>query len=76
MKISRKIQLTLYSLFTIVTFHKFYICEDCHKIHRFSGNEMQICGGWYEPYVYVSNKCAENTINKAYKILRESILKR
>ena len=69
MKFKRKIELTFYSLFSIVTFHKYYICENCHKIHKRTGNEFDICGGWYEPHVFVSNDCAQKTIKKAKEVL-------
>lgn len=70
MKFKRKVELTFYSLFSIVTFNKYYICEDCHKIHKRNGNEFTICGGWYEPYVFVSNDCANATIRRAQEVLR------
>ena len=74
MKIKRKIELVFYSLFSIVTFHKYYICEDCHKIHKRTGNEFKSCGGWYKNHVFVSNHCANKTIAKAGKALRDAIL--
>ena len=75
MSIKRKIELTFYSLFSIVTFHKYYICEDCHKIHKRTGNEFEVCGGWYEHHVFVSNDCANKTINNTRKMLFEEVLK-
>lgn len=74
MKIKRKIELTFYSLFSIVTFHKYYICEDCHNIHKRTGNEFEVCGGWYRHHVFVSNDCVSKTINNARKSLREALL--
>lgn len=74
MKIKRKIELTFYSLFSIVAFHKYYICEDCHKIHKRTGNEFKVCGGWYKHHVFVSDNCTNKVINDARKKLRESIL--
>lgn len=74
MKIKRKIELIFYSLFSIVTFHKYYICEDCQKIHKRTGNEFEVCGGWYRRHVFVSNDCANKTINNARKSLREALL--
>lgn len=75
MKIKRRIQLTCYSLFSILTFHKFYICEECHKIHKRTGvDEFEVCGGWYRRHVFVSNECANKVIADARKKLRESIL--
>ena len=76
MKFKRRIELTLYSLFSIVTFHKYYICESCHKIHKRNGNEFEVCGGWYEPHVFVSIDCANKVINQARKILSDSILEK
>ena len=72
MKLKRKVELTFYSLFSIVTFNKYYICENCHKIHKRTGNEFTICGGWYEPYVFVSNDCAQATIRRALEVLRNN----
>ena len=71
MKISRKTELTFYSLFSILTFHKYYICENCHKIHKRIGNEFEICDGWYEHHVFVSNDCANATIKRAMEVLRK-----
>ena len=71
MKLKRKIELTFYSLFSIVTFNKYYICDDCHKIHKRTGNEFAVCGSWYEPYVFVSNDCANATIRRAQKVLAD-----
>ena len=71
MTFRRKIELTFYSLFSILTFHKFYICEDCHKIHKRTGNEFACCSGWYEPHVFVSVDCANATVKRAMKKLRE-----
>ena len=75
MKIKRRVELTFYSLFSILTFHKYYICEDCHKIHKRNGNEFKVCGGWYEPHVFVSIDCANKVMNDVRKKLRELILK-
>ena len=74
MKIKRKIELIFYSLFSIVTFHKYYICEDCKKINKRTGNEFEVCGGSYSSHVFVSNDCANKTINNARKSLREALL--
>lgn len=70
----RRVQLTFYSIFSIITFHKYYICEECHKIHKRTGNEFEVCDGWYKPHIFVSNVCASNVISKARKSLRESLL--
>lgn len=75
MRIKKKIELTFCSLFSIVTFHKCYICEDCRKIHKRTGNEFEVCGGWYRHHIFVSNDCANKTISNARKSLREEILK-
>ena len=73
MKIKRRIQLTFYSIFSIITFHKYYICEGCHKIHKRIGKEFKVCGGWYKPHIFVSNDCANKAINNTRKVLRESL---
>ena len=75
-KLNRTIQLTLISIFSIITFHKFYICEDCHKIHKRNGNEFPICGGWYRGHIFVSYDCANSTISKARKALADSVIKK
>ena len=75
MKLSRKIELIFYSLFSILTFHKYYICDECRKIHKRTGNEFEICGGWYEHHVFVSNDCAKKTIEKAWWVLRRDMMK-
>lgn len=76
MKFSREIQLSFMSLFTILTFRKFYICENCNKIHKFTGNEFEICVGWYKPYIYVNNECAYKTIERARKLLMKRVMER
>ena len=75
-KLNGTIQLTLISVFSIITFHKFYICEDCHKIHKRNGNEFPICGGWYRGHIFVSYDCANSTISKARKALADSVIKK
>lgn len=75
MKISRKLQLIFYSLFTILTFHKYYICDDCYHIHKFVNNEFASCGGRYKSYIFVNVDCANKTIKKAYNMLKEAIAK-
>lgn len=75
MRIKRKIELTFYSIFSIVTFHKYYICEECHKIHKRTGNEFEACGGWYRHHVFVSNDCANKVISNARVALRDAVIK-
>ena len=74
MKIKRRIQLIFYSIFSIITFHKYYICEECHKVHKRIGKEFEACGGRYKHHIFVSNDCANKVINNARKTLREAIL--
>lgn len=71
MRLKRKIELTFYSIFSIITFHKYYICEDCHKIHKRTRNEFEVCGGWYKHHVFVSKDCAKKTIDKARRSIQE-----
>ena len=71
MKIRGKNRLAFYRLFSFVTFHKYYICEDCNKIHKRTGNEFEVCGG----NIYVSIDCANATIKRAGKVLRDGVLK-
>ena len=75
MRIKRKIELTFYSIFSIVTFHKYYICEECHKIHKRTGNEFEACGGWYRHHVFVSNDCVNKVIGNARVALRDAVIK-
>lgn len=75
MRIKRKIKLTFYSIFSIITFHKCYICEDCNRIHKRIGNEFKVCGGWYRDHIFVSNDCAKKTITDVRKALHDAILK-
>lgn len=67
MKFKRKLELTFYRLFHIITFHKYYICDNCHKIHKKTGDEMEICGGGH----FVSIDCLMRTINRAASVLQE-----
>lgn len=69
MKIKERFRLVLYKLFSFVTFHKYYICEDCNKIHKRTGNEFEVSGG----HIYVSIDCANATIQGACKVLRDGI---
>lgn len=71
MKISGKLRLAFYRMFSFVTFHKYYICEDCNKIHKRTGNEFEVGRG----HIYVSIDCANATINRACKALRDGMLK-
>ena len=71
MKINGKFRLSLYKTFSFVTFHKYYICEDCNKIHKRTGNEFEVGDG----DVYVSIDCANATISRACKALREGMMK-
>ena len=71
MKISGKLRLAFYRLFSFVTFHKYYICEDCNKIHKRTGNEFEVG----RRHIYVSVDCANATINRACKALRDGMLK-
>lgn len=73
MRIKRRIQLTSYSLFSIITFHKYYICEECHKVHKRTGDEFKVCGGWYKSHVFVNNVCAAKAISNTRARLLESI---
>ena len=71
MKINGKLRLKFYRLFSIMTFNKYYICEDCNKIHKRTGNEFEVGNG----KVYVSIDCANATINRACKALRDGMMK-
>ena len=70
MKPSRKHDLSVKSLFTIVTFGRFYLCDECGQVHRRKPDDLDICGGPYAHKVFVSQKCADNVFLKAGKLLR------
>ena len=71
MKNKGKLRLVLYRLFSFMTFHKYYICEDCNKIHKRTGNEFEVGSG----HIYVSIDCANATISRACKALRDGMLR-
>lgn len=75
MKLKRKIYATLMALPTILTFRKYYLCEECHKLHRFTGNEFTVFGGWWEPYIYVNRECSEKMLNRVATMLFSEALK-
>ncbi len=70
MKLSRKIVTGLYRLFYFVSFHKFYICEECKLIHKNTDKKIIIND---RLRIYVKNKCANNLNVKAHKIFSDAI---
>lgn len=70
MKIGRKIELIPRIFIKLITRNKYYICEDCHKIHKRNGAEFDINLNWA---ITVNNNCANNTIKKTYELLRNTI---
>lgn len=76
MKLKKKIELTWYALFSIVTFHKYYICKYCHKIHKRNGNEIKACSGWYEPHVFVCYNCVCAAANNVTREFWENLSRR
>lgn len=65
-RLKHKLIATAKAIPTIVTLRHYYRCDDCGKLHRFTGHEFPAYGGLWEKYVFVSEECAENTIRKAH----------
>ena len=70
MKPSRSIELWIESIFSLITFKKFFICDKCGKIHRRQIDDLDICGGKFAHKVFVSNHCANETMRDAKKVIR------
>lgn len=73
MKPSRKFDLTVKSLFSIFTFKRFYICDECGKIHKRMKDDLDICGGWYEHKVFVSQNCAQQLMTDVKILFRKNM---
>lgn len=71
MSIKRRIHLVLYSIFTLITFRKFYICEECHHIHKFTGNEWDD----FANLVFINVDCGNAVIDKVRNVLISGLLK-
>ena len=69
MKLKHKIIATLKSLPTILTFRRYYFCEECHKLHKFTGNEFPVYGGWWEKYTYCNVDCSNQMIKRVQEML-------
>lgn len=69
MRLKRKLYATAMPLPTIVSFRHVYLCDECHKLHKFTGKELSAFGGWWERYVFVSNECANRCIQRARTML-------
>lgn len=75
MRFQRKLYATAMSLPTIISFRRVYLCDECHKIHKFCGKEFSAFGGWWEKYVFVSQECADKCIQESCNILLRDALK-
>lgn len=73
MKPSRKIDLTIKSIFSLITFKKFYICDECGKIHKREETDLDICGGRFAHKVFVANRCASGVMRQAHKVIRDAV---
>lgn len=69
-------------LIRFFTIDKYYICEECHKIHKRDGREIRFDNFdddgvhlMYHPLWYrsVSRECFDRQQEKVRRILRESI---
>lgn len=69
MYFKRKLITTLKAIPTIITFRRYYRCDECGNLHRFTGHEFSPYGGWWERYVFVSETCAAETVRKAAALL-------
>lgn len=58
MKFKSKVKATLKALPTILTFRHYYLCDECHHLHKFTGHEFPAYGGWWERYIFVNEECA------------------
>lgn len=75
MKPSRSIELWIESIFSLITFKKFFICDKCGKIHRRQIDDLDICGGKFAHKVFVSNHCANETMRDAKKVIRNCMFR-
>ena len=69
MHFKRKLITTLKALPTILTFRRYYLCDQCRKLHRFTGHEFSPYGGRWERYVFVNETCSEKVVRKAAALL-------
>ena len=69
-------------LIRFFTKDKYYICEECHKIHKRDGNEIRFDEdterNMYHSmwYASVSRECFNRQQEKVWRLLRESMFKR
>lgn len=73
MKLSRKLQLLPRRILTFITFDKYYICEECNKIHTRADDDTIINK---QLSIIVSNKCANESINRSFRLLNKAIFER
>lgn len=69
MLFKHKLIATLKALPTILTFRRYYICDKCKKLHRFTGREFSPYGGWWERYVFMSEACSEKVMREAVALI-------
>lgn len=73
MKLSRKLQLIPRIILTFLTLDKYYICEECNKLHKRTDDNIVINK---QLSIIVSNKCAKEAINRSCRLLNKAIFKR
>jgi len=72
MKNSRKFQCKIYQWFYKLSNNKYYICDECHKIHKTDNNKLVINN---ELCIFVHNICYKKLQNYAVKLLHDTIFK-
>lgn len=73
MSIFRRIQCLWYRIFWYITNGKYYICDECHKIHPSDGNFTNIN---LNMGIRVSLVCSEKLRVRVNKLLHDSLRKR
>lgn len=72
MKIVRKFQILFYILIYTISFHKYFICDECHKITKKNKDDIDLNS---TIAIYVHNHCACDCINNARQVLHDALFK-
>jgi len=70
---TRKIQCWIYVKFENITNKKYYICDECHMIHKSDGNKVTINS---DLSIHVHNNCANKLQKKVHKLLNKRIFEK
>ena len=73
MALRRKIELLPRVLLKWITHNRYYICEECHRIHKRNGKELDLSSKWA---ITVSVECASNVARKARKLIWQAVKRR